>query len=385
MNFQETLKFAAALPPDVPLFFLGRPGIGKSAVSRAIGAAQSAYAEKAGAPCVVIRRELTGHLPEDISGIPFAKDGFTSFFPPAFLGKLARDIGDSSLAKGKTKAKDPYGALILEDITQAQRAVQVACFQLVQERSMGELELSPNVRVILTGNRASDKAGARELPSPLRNRVMIVNLEPNVEEWMYWAASQGLPGVIGAFLNYKPKFFSQLPSDGCKENGQFATPRAWENVGRLYNACVSHGGGGASESALYPLLMATQGLVGHGVGHEFVSFVRLQKALPDPQAVLDNPEKAMPDPPKDPDRLTALVTALGEYAAVNQKKDPQMPLKLLLALAHVSSSNREGTAAGISVFQANKGDVTKLVEQADKAKKDPRVLKVLKFFAEATK
>ncbi len=378
MNFKETLQLAKMLPPSVPLFFLGRPGIGKSAVARAIGAAVAEQALAANAECHVVRRELTGHLPEDISGIPFQKDGFAHFFPPAFLGLLAKGAG-----KGKSKKVDPYGALVLEDITQAQRAVQCACFQLVQERSMGDVELSDNVRIILTGNRASDKAGARELPSPLRNRVMLLDLEPNVEEWMYWAASQGLPGVIGAFINYKPNFFSQLPAQADKENGQFATPRAWENLGRVYNACIEFGGGGPG--GLGPLRTASQGLLGNGVGHEFTEFVKLQKELPDPQAVLDNPEKAMKSPPEDPDRLTALVTALGEYAAVNQKKDKKMPLKLLLALAHVSVKSREGVAAGISVYQANGGDVTALVEQADAAQKDPRVLTILKFFAEATR
>ena len=81
--------------------------------------------------------------------------------------------------------------------------------------------------------------------------------------------------------------------------------------------------------------------------------------------------------------MTALVAALGEYAAKSKKKDA--PLKLLLALAHVSSKSREGTAAGIACFQANGGDVTALVEQADAAQEDPRVLAVLTFFAESTK
>ena len=375
MNFQETLAFAGAIPPSVPLFFLGQPGGGKSAVARATGLAAAKAAAEAKTSCVVIRRELTGHLPEDLSGLPFAKDGYSHFFPPAFLGKLAKGSGPGG--------SDPFGVLVLEDITQAQRAVQCACFQLVQERSMGDVELSDRVRIILTGNRASDKAGARELPSPLRNRVMLLTLTPEPEEWMYWAASQGLPGVIGAFLNYKPEFFSQLPNQGCKQNGQFATPRAWENVGRVYDACIAMGGPGASHAALTPLLTACGGLLGDGTATEFVGFVRLQKELPDPQLVLDNPKKALPNPPGDPDRLTALVAALGEYAAKSKKKDA--PLKLLLALAHVSSKSREGTAAGIACFQANGGDVTALVEQADAAQEDPRVLAVLTFFAESTK
>jgi len=380
MNFNEILNLAAVLPPSVPLFFLGRPGIGKSALAQAIGAAEQARAAKVGTTGLTVRRELTGHLPEDMSGVPFmvtvtfdkTEQRFTDFCPPKFLGQLAKGAGPDG--------SDPYGVLVLEDITQAQRAVQTACFQLVQERSMGDLELSPNVRIILTGNRASDKAGARELPSPLRNRVCLVSLEPELEEWMYWAASQSLPPVVGGFLTWKPAFFSQLPNQADKENGQFATPRSWHNLGLLYEDALKFGKGDFG-----PLRAVAEGLVGSGVGTEFVSFVKLQKELPNPKAVLDDPEKAMPHPPEEPDRLAALVTALGEFAAMNQDKDKKIYIKLLLALAHVSQKSRECVAAGVSVFQANGGDVSKLVDAADKNKKDPRVLAVLKFFAESTK
>lgn len=359
MKFQELLDFAATLPKEVPLFFLGSPGLGKSAVARAIHAQQ-------GEGAVLSRWELTGHGPEDIVGVPFPKDGQTVFFPPERLACLSGSV---------------HGTLVLEDATQASRAVQCAVFQLVQERSVGAFKLSPNVRIIITGNRASDKAGARELPSPLRNRVALLTLEPDLEEWMFWAASQGLPAVIGGFLTYKPAFFSQTPDKGCKENGQFATPRSWENVGRVYPAAMTFGKGD-----LGPMREIVAGLVGEGIAAEFAAFIKLQKELPNPKAVLDNPEKALPDPPKEADRLAAMVTALGEYAAANQTKDKKIYLKLLLALHHVSKKGgREGCAAGVSVFQANGGDVNKLCTAAELNKKDPRVLSVLKFFAEAVK
>jgi hypothetical protein len=359
MKHQEAFDYVTILPREVPIFFLGPPGMGKSEGARTIAASD-------GPDAVVSRWELTGHGPEDIVGVPFPIDGMTQFLPPERLVRLSGDV---------------VGTLILEDITQASKAVQCACFQLVQERSIGPFKLSPNVRIILTGNRANDKAGARELPSPLRNRVMLVTLEPDLEEWMYWAASKGYPAVVGSFLTYKSGYFAQTPDKGCKENGQFATPRAWENVCRVYEPSVAFGKGDIG-----PLQEACGGLVGEGVAAEFCAFVKLQKELPNPKAVLDNPEKALPNPPAEADRLHAMVTALGEYAALNQGKDKKIYLKLLLALPHVSKKGgREGCAAGVSVFQANGGDVNALCAAAEQNKKDPRVLSVLKFFAASVK
>ena len=359
MKFQEIIDYAAHLPKEVPLFFLGSPGLGKSVLAQSIAAAQ-------GQDAVVSRWELTGHGPEDIVGVPFPVGGMTQFLPPERLACLGGDV---------------VGTLILEDITQASKAVQCACFQLVQERSVGAFQLSPNVRIIMTGNRANDKAGARELPSPLRNRVMLLNLEPDLDEWMHWAGSKGYPGVVGSFLTYRPIFFAQTPDKGCKENGQFATPRAWENVCRIYGPSMTFGKGDIG-----PLREAVSGIVGEGISAEFCGFVKLQKELPNPKAVLDDPEKAMPNPPTEADRLHAMVTALGEYAALNQGQDKKIWLKLLLALHHVSKQGgREGCAAGVSVFQACGGDVNALCAAAEQNKKDPRVLSVLKFFAAAVK
>ena len=344
------MSFAASSPDStsIPIFFLGAPGTGKSALSREI-------AMLMGPKAVIVRRELTGHLPEDMSGLPFREGKFTQFCPPDFLMRLAKGSGPDG--------SDPVGALILEDITQAQRAVQVACFQLVQERSMGDIELSPNVRIILTGNRANDKAGARELPSPLRNRVCILELQPDLEEWMYWAGTQGLPGSVGGFLLYRPGFFSQLPGNGCKQNGQFATPRSWAAIGRVMLTSPD-------KSPTGPMLSLFQGLVGEGVAAEFSMFLKLSATLPDPQAVLDNPEKALPKPPTEPDKLAALVSGLGEFAAKSKHKD--MPLKLLKALAYCSGTTREAACAGIAVFQANKGSVTALVDAATNNLKDAK-------------
>lgn len=360
MKFSELCRLIPTLDASVPIFFLGRPGIGKSVLSRTI-------AKLMGPEARIVRRELTGHLPEDMSGLPFREGSFTRFCPPDFLARLQKGSGPNG--------SDPVGALILEDITQAQRSVQVACFQLVQERSMGDIQLSPHVRIILTGNRTSDKAGARELPSPLRNRVCVLSLDPDLEEWMNWAGAEGLPGVLGGFLQYKPQFFSQLPSNADKANGQFSTPRSWENVGRIMLTLDP------KADPTGPLYTLAGGLIGEGVATEFVAFVKLQKELPNPKAVLDDPEKAMPSPPTEPDRLAALVTALGEYAARHQNDDKKLYLKLLIALSHVSGKTREACAAGLTVFQANGGNVSKLFDAAAANKSDPRILAIIKHFA----
>ena len=58
-----------------------------------------------------------------------------------------------------------------------------------------------------------------------------------------------------------------------------------------------------------------------------------------------------------------------------------MYLKLLIALSHVSGKTREACAAGLTVFQANGGNVSKLFDSAAANKSDPRILAIIKHFA----
>lgn len=361
-------------PKEVPVFLKGSPGIGKSALCQAVSARYRIQAEEVDRTFVFDRWELTVHQPEDLSGIPYAINGFTRFCPPERFAPFCVGAGKAG--------SNPVGCLVFEDVTHASQAVKNGMLQLVQERCLGSMILSPDIRVLMTGNRTSDKAGARDLLSALKNRVLVLDLQANLEEWMLWSGARGLPSVIGGFLSWKPGLFSQLPQHECKENGQFATPRSWHNVGLCYNQVFRNGTVAGVYDKLYT---QAAGLVGVGTATEFVAFVKIKEEFPEPKKILDDPEGMLPKPPEQPDRVIALVTALGDYAAHHQEKDKKIHLKLLLALAHISVKSREGCAAGVSVFQACGGDVAKLVDAADKNKKDPRILSVLKFFAEATK
>lgn len=357
LRFSEFVDWAAKIDPRLIIALLGPPGIGKSA-------ACAAAARRLGPESVFDDIDLTTLVPEDF-GCPFLVDGYTHFAPPEMLRPFSKGAGPGGT--------DPFGFICFEDLPQCGGNIQKALAKLLGTGRLNNLELSPHVRIVVTGNRAQDKAGARELFSHIKNRLVTVEIQPDIEEWMTWAYEAGLPASIGSFLQWKSGFFSQLPSQADKANGQFATPRSWEFAGRIVNSI----GDEAPEHILYAYIA---GAVGMGVGTEFMAFRRLQKDLPNPKAVLEDPKKAMPHPPKEADRLTALVTALGEYAAAHQS-NKKVYLQLLIALAHVCGSQREYCAAGLTVFQSNGGSVPKLFDAASQNKSDPRVAALIKHFA----
>ena len=268
---QEDPPQARVLPP---LMVWGPPGVGKSSIMRSV-------AESRGIGFIDVR--LAQREPVDIRGLPVPTENGVVWQVSA---EWPRD----------PKSR---GIILFDEITAADRSLQVAAYEFILDRRLGNLYSVPDGWYICAaGNRAEDRAVAGTMSSALANRFMHVELQANVEDWIAWAIAQGLHPSVTGFLRYRPSLLFHQEDENLERG--WPTPRSWERVARMLTALRGRD----------PELVrkAVYGLVGDGAGVEFFAFHQMN-------AYFDDVLRLMLDPsipvaiPETADRKHALVSA----------------------------------------------------------------------------
>lgn len=249
----------------------GPPGIGKSSI-----VAQTA--EAAGMDFIDLR--LSQLAPTDLRGLPVAQDGVSRWFPPEFLPREGR------------------GVLFLDELNLAPPTMQGMAQQLVLDRRVGSYVVPEGWFIWAAGNRKEDRAAVFDMPAPLANRFLHLEVEACWESFKAYALSSGVHEQVIAFLAFRPELLHRIDA----QRSAWPSPRSWVMASRLHHAALD----------IAPV-------VGLAAADEFRAFLSLYSALPDLEPILDGADAADIIPfPKEPSARYAVTVGLTLRA-----RDPQ--------------------------------------------------------------
>lgn len=281
----------------LPLFVHGSIGIGKSdtvkKVAQDIAKQQNMdfidHMEQDGKFCFVDVR-ISQLDPTDLRGIPIADGNVTKWLIPNWLPQ-------------KEKSK---GILFFDELNTAPPSIQASCYQLILDRRLGDYELPKGWLIVSAGNRLEDKANIFDLPAPLSNRFIHIELEtPDIDAWLEWGIKNDIDTRVLTFLKFKPQFLYKF-DEKTKEKA-FPTPRTWEFTSRLIK----------DNENLEELDILIASSVGEAISLEMTAYIKLKSKL-DIDQILKNPTKAKL--PKDEvDLKYALVSAIVERFKKDRK------------------------------------------------------------------
>jgi len=194
-----------------PAYLAGPPGIGKSAVVKQ-------FAQERGLRLITLM--LSQVEPSDVRGLPFLdrQTERTRWLLPEFYP--APD--DTS-----------EGILFLDELANAEPRVQVAAYQLLLDRKVGEYTLPPGWVCVAAGNRLEDNANVYELSSALADRLVFFNVTCEPRDWLSWARENDIAPEVLAFIQVKPDFLDGNQMQQNVDQVIVPTPRSWERVSRI--------------------------------------------------------------------------------------------------------------------------------------------------------
>ena len=276
-----------------PLMVWGAPGLGKSTIIRKV-------AEEFGIGFIDVR--LAQREPVDVRGLP-VPDRERKCVDWLVSGEWPRE--------GK-------GILLFDELTAADRSLQVAAYELILDRRLGDLYKVPDGWYICAaGNRVDDAAVAATMSSALANRFMHVELAGDVEAWAAWAVRNNVhPAVIG-FLRYRPECLLRQEKENLERG--WPTPRSWERVSVMLRIIPD-----AEENETL-LRKVVYGLVGNRAGVEFVEYFKLNAEFDDVRRMMLDASLPVSIPAKI-DRKYAFCAGLAYFLWRGNTKDEKRDL-----------------------------------------------------------
>lgn len=234
----------SGIPHSVMIW--GPPGVGKSSIV-------ATATRQAGIGLVDVR--LSQLAPTDLRGLPAVsatsdtERGRTEWCPPDFLPHGGK------------------GVLFLDEFNMAPPAMQGIAQQLILDRHVGSYRLPDGWVVWAAGNRRQDKASVFDMPAPLANRFLHIELESNFDCFKQYALANHFPESIIAFLAARPGLLHKADSN----SHAWPSPRSWEMAARLDAA------GLPGDAA-----------VGESTWHEYGTFLLVRDRMPSIEAILES-------------------------------------------------------------------------------------------------
>ncbi len=226
----------------------GAPGIGKSSIVAQV-------ASKHKIDFVDVR--LSQLAPTDLRGLPVPEGGVSKWYPPEFLPRAGS------------------GILFLDELNMAPPAMQGMAQQLILDRRVGSYTVPENWFVWAAGNRKEDRAAVFDMPSPLANRFLHLQVEPDFESFKAYAIAAKVHEQAIAFLSFRPSLLHKIDP----QQPAWPSPRSWVMASHLHEAGLD----------IAPA-------VGSAAAAEFDAFVNLYQNLPDLNRIFSGEGDSIPFP-----------------------------------------------------------------------------------------
>ena len=218
-------EYEIPLERQRPIFLMGPPGIGKTAIMQQI-------AQELGVG--LVSYSMTHHTRQSAIGLPFiatknygGKEYSVSEYTMSEIIASVYDLMEETGVK--------EGILFLDEINCVSETLAPAMLQFLQFKVFGRHRVPDGWIVVTAGNPPEYNNSVREFDIVTWDRLKRIDIEPDYKSWKAYAAETKVHPAIRSYLDIKESDFYRVES--TVDGKTFVTARGWSDLSdmlRLY-------------------------------------------------------------------------------------------------------------------------------------------------------
>ena len=214
-------SYAVPVEKQRPVFLMGPPGIGKTAIMEQIAQELDV--------CLV-SYSMTHHTRQSALGLPFIEkkvfDGKEYQVSEYTMSEIIASVYETMEATGKRE-----GILFLDEINCVSETLAPSMLQFLQYKIFGRHRVPEGWIVVTAGNPPEYNRSVREFDIVTWDRLKRIDVEPDFDAWKEFAYQEHVHPAVMTYLEIRKGDFYKVEST---VNGKrFVTARGWDDLSQM--------------------------------------------------------------------------------------------------------------------------------------------------------
>lgn len=201
-----------------PVFLLGAPGIGKTAVMEQVAQELD---------IALVSYSMTHHTRQSALGLPFIShkkyQGKEFDVSEYTMSEIVASVYEAMEQTGKKE-----GILFLDEINCVSETLAPSMLQFLQYKTFGKHQIPQGWVVATAGNPPQFNRSVREFDIVTMDRMKVLEVEADYDTWRGYGVNKGIHSAILTYLDIKKNDFYVI--ENTVDGKSYVTARGWEDL-----------------------------------------------------------------------------------------------------------------------------------------------------------